>query len=395
MVCAMTSKERVRAAVAHKEPDRVPVFELTINSPVASEIMGREMYVGYGGWLVGKVFSEWMMEERSIELAIKIFQDSTELYSHLDLDIFPMPTLPLTGETVEPVGENKWKYTDPKTGLWRIIAYQPESDYHSEIDSKISRGGMGALREHIERLEGSRSVVSPEMLAGLKAALAPARERFFVLGQADVLLPSGASWLPVFLECMALEPELADRYFEATTAEMLELIDAQAEAGVDGFVGGVDIAHHITTMISPAMFRRFFFPYLRRITERCRAHSLPYFKHTDGNIENIEEELLLGCGVDGYHAIEPSAGMDIARLKRQYGEKITLLGNIDCGHLLTRGTKSEIVEAVRRCIREVAPGGGYVLSSSNSIHGDIPAENFLAMLEAAREFGQYPIANSL
>jgi len=392
----MTPRERVQTTVAHKEPDRVPVFELTINSSVASEIMGREMYVGYGGWLVGKVFSEWMMEGRSLELAIKIFQDSIELYSHLDLDIFPLPTLPLGNETVEPAGENKWKYTDPDTGLWRIVAYQPESDYHSEIDSKITREGIGALREYVENIERSPSVVSPEMLAGLKAALAPAREKdFFILGQADVLLPSGASWLPAFLECMALEPELAERYIEATTAEMLEVIDVQAEAGVDGFIGGVDVAHHTTTLISPAMFRRFFFPYLRRITERCHIHSLPFFKHTDGNIEIIEKELLLDCGVDGYHAIEPSAGMDIARLKRRYGRDITLLGNIDCGHLMTKGSKDEIAEAVRRCIRDVAPGGGYVLSSSNSIHGDIPTGNFLAMLEAAREFGEYPIAQSL
>ncbi len=392
----MIPRERVQAAVAHREPDRVPVFELTINASAASEIMGRPMHVGYGGWLVGKVFSESMMEGRALDLAIRIFQDSTELYSHLELDIYPLPTLPLTDETVEPAGENKWKYTDPQTGFWRIIAYQPESDYHSEIDSKIAREGIAALREHVENIERAPSVVSPEMLAGLKAAIAPVREKgLFVLGQADVLFPSGASWMPVFMECMALEPEVAERYFEATTKEMLGLIDAQAEAGVDGFIGGVDVAHHTTTLFSPQMFRRFFFPYLRRITERCHSRSLPFFKHTDGNIEVIEKELLLECGVDGYHAIEPSAGMDIARLKKEYGGKITLLGNIDCGHLMTRGTEPEIVEAVRRCIRDAAPGGGYVLSSSNSIHGDIPTRNFLAMLKAAREFGEYPIADSL
>ena len=391
----MDSKERVKKAVAHEEPDRVPVFELTINAPTASEIMGREMYVGFGGKLVAKTFSEWTMEGRALELTIKIFQDSIELYSQLDLDIYPLPTLPLTDEVVEPAGENKWKYTDPKSGFWRIISYQPESDYHSEIDSKIQREGIPALRKYVERIEESPSVVSPKMLLGLKAAISPAREKFFVLGQADVLLPSGASWLPTFLECMALEPELADRYFEATTAEMLDLIDAQAEAGVDGFIGGVDIAHHTTTLISPAMFQRFFFPYLKRITERCHSHSLPFFKHTDGNIENIEKELLLECGVDGYHAIEPSANMDIVRLKQEYGDRLTLLGNVDCGHLLVNGTVDEIAKETRRCIRHVAPGGGYVLSSSNSIHGAIPTANFLAMLETARKFGEYPISESV
>jgi hypothetical protein len=387
----MTPKERVLATIAHKEPDRVPIFELSINSPVASDIMGRQMFVGYGGWLVGKVFSEWIMDGRTIELAIKIFQDSIELYSHLDFDIYPMPTLPIGNEIVERAGENQWKYTNSNSGFWHLIAYNPESDYHSEIDSKIKQEGIAALSQYVEWLEECPPVVSPDMMAGLKTVLQPACERFYVLGSADFLFPSGASWLPVFMEAMALEPELIERYFEATTTSILEVIDAQVEAGVDGFIGGTDIAHHTTTLISPNMFRRFIFPHLRRITKRCHKHSVPFFKHTDGNIENIEQELLLECGIDGYHAIEPSAGMDIGRLKKQYGDKITLLGNIDCGHLLTNGSKQEIIDAVRKCIADVAPGGGYVLSSSNSIHSGMPTENFLTMLKAARDFGEYPI----
>ncbi len=390
----MNSTERVRAAVAHREPDRVPVFELSINSPVASDIMGRQMYVGFGGWLVGKVFSEWMAEGRTLELALKIFSDWIEFYSHLELDILPMPTLPLTNETVELIAPNQWKYTEPDSGFWRIIAYHPESDYHSEIDSRIKQEGVDALRQYVEWLEKRPALVSPDLMAGLKAVLEPALDRFFILGDADVLFPSEASWQPLFLECMALEPELIARYFEATTTEMLTLIDAEAEAGVDGFIGGVDFAYHSTTLFSPAMFRRFIFPQLRRITDKCHARGLPFFKHTDGNIENIERELLLECGVDGYHAIEPSAGMDIARLKKQYGDRITLLGNIDCGDLLTNGSKVDIVKAVRQCIRDCAPGGGYVLSSSNSIHSGIPAENFLTMLKANREYGEYPIRSS-
>ncbi len=367
------------------------MFELTINSPAASDIMGRQMYVGFGGWLVAKQFSEWMAEGRSLELAVKIFQDTIKLYEHLELDIFPLPTLPLTDESVEPVGENRWRYTDPASGFWRVITYEPGSDYHGEIDSKIKREGMPALRQYVEHLEQNPSIVSPELAAGLKAVLEPATERFFVLGQADVLLPTGESWFPLFLEAMALEPELIERYVEVTTTSMLDLIDAQVEAGADGFIGGTDIAHHTNTMFSPAMFRRFMAPQLRRITERCHAHDVPFFKHTDGNIAAIEEDLLLGCGIDGYHAIEPTAGMDIARLKKTYGDKLTLLGNIDCGSLLTEGPPGRIVDAVRRCIRDAAPGGGYVLSSSNSIHSGVPTEHFLTMLRAAREYGTYSI----
>lgn len=390
----MNPKERVRRAIAHAEPDRVPVFELTINSPVASDIMGRQMYVGFGGWLVGKIFSEWLMEGRALELMLKVLQDTLELYAHLELDLFPLPPLPEADETVEPAGENLWKYTDSNSGFWRIVRYHPESDYHSEVDSEVARGGMPALRRYVECVERRPPLVSPETVTGLKAILEPVQDKFFILGLADILLPTDASWLPLFLEAMALEPDLAERYFRATTTAMLRLVDAQAEAGVDGFIGGTDLAHHSSTLVSPAMFRRFIFPQLRRISAQCHQHGLPFFKHTDGNIQVIEEEFLLGCGFDGYHAIEPSAGMDIARLKRQYGHRITLLGNIDCGDLLTNGSENEVAAAVEKCIRDVAPGGGYVLSSSNSIHSGIPTKNFLAMLRTAREKGNYPIFSS-
>jgi uroporphyrinogen decarboxylase len=305
-----------------------------------------------------------------------------------------LPPLPFTNERVEPAGENLWKYVEPGSGFWRTIKYQPESDYHSEIDSEILRGGFPALRKYVDWVERHPPLGSPDSVAGLKMILEPVQEKFFILGQADILLPSDASWLPLFLEAMALEPDLVDRYFRATTDTMLLLIDAQAEAGVHGFIGGTDLAHHSSTLISPAMFRRFIFPSLRRITERCHARGLPYFKHTDGNVQVIEEEFLLGCGFDGYHAIEPSAGMDIRRLKRQYGNRLTLLGNIDCGELLTNGTEREIAAAVRECIVNVAPGGGYILSSSNSIHSGVPTKNFLAMLQAARKYGMYPISGS-
>jgi len=73
-------------------------------------------------------------------------------------------------------------------------------------------------------------------------------------------------------------------------------------------------------------------------------------------------------GIDGYHSIEPRAGMDLGELKRKYGRRLTLLGNVDCARTLVFGSPEEIEAEVRECIRVAAPGGGYVLSSSNCIH---------------------------
>ena len=78
-------------------------------------------------------------------------------------------------------------------------------------------------------------------------------------------------------------------------------------------------------------------------------------------------------------------------MKARYGHHLTLLGNIDCGQTLTFGTAEEIVEEVKRILGRAAPGGGYVFASSNSYHGHVPLENILAVVNAVKTFGAYPI----
>ena len=84
--------------------------------------------------------------------------------------------------------------------------------------------------------------------------------------------------------------------------------------------------------------------------------------------------------------------MDLGEMKEAYGDKITLLGNVDCAKTLIYGTKEEIFAEVKACIQKAAKDGGYILTSSNSIHYNIPAKNFLYMVEAGKKFGSYPIS---
>jgi uroporphyrinogen decarboxylase len=81
--------------------------------------------------------------------------------------------------------------------------------------------------------------------------------------------------------------------------------------------------------------------------------------------------------------------MELGRVKQMIGDRICLVGNIDCAHLLPHGTVEEVREAVRTAIADAAAGGGYMLSSSNSIHSTCNAANFVAMIRAAHEFGTY------
>ena len=83
--------------------------------------------------------------------------------------------------------------------------------------------------------------------------------------------------------------------------------------------------------------------------------------------------------------------MDIIEIKKKYGDKFCIFGNIDLDYTLTRGTPDEVDALVKERIRALAPGGGYAVSSSNSIPEYVKPENYKAMIEAVKKYGKYPI----
>ncbi|MCK5315149.1 MAG: hypothetical protein KAJ53_08505, partial [Anaerolineales bacterium] len=97
---------------------------------------------------------------------------------------------------------------------------------------------------------------------------------------------------------------------------------------------------------------------------------------------------LVDLGVDVYHGVEPMPEVDMAQLKRDYGERICFWGAIDLKQAM-RGEVVEVETEVRERIQVLAPGGGYVLAPSNHLQSDVPAENVVALFRAAREFGAY------
>ena len=98
---------------------------------------------------------------------------------------------------------------------------------------------------------------------------------------------------------------------------------------------------------------------------------------------------IVDAGPDAINPLEPVAGMDIRRVKEAYGDRVCLVGNIDCGELLSHGTRGQVDAAVCHCLAAASPGGGFILSSSNSIHSSVNPDNYLAMVEAGHAYGLY------
>lgn len=141
--------------------------------------------------------------------------------------------------------------------------------------------------------------------------------------------------------------------------------------------------------LSPSMFGEFVTPYLKIMIGMHREAGAYVIKHTDGNIMPVLDQLVF-CQPHALHSLDPSAGVDIAEVKRLAGDKICLMGNVDCVTLET-GTKEKIIESAGYCLKYAAPGGGYIFSTSNSLYEGIPLGNYLIMLEVRNKYGRYPM----
>ena len=155
---------------------------------------------------------------------------------------------------------------------------------------------------------------------------------------------------------------------------------------VDALFYSDDIAFTNGLLVSPEVLREYFFPWLKAIGDLAKKYDKPLIYHTDGILYDVFDEII-NCGVDAIHPIEPKA-MKILDVKERYGDKLCLIGHVDVD-LLARGTKEEVRKKVEENILYAAHNGGYCVGSGNSIPDYVKLENYLAMLNAAKEFGTF------
>lgn len=387
----MNSKERVKLAFQHREPDRVPLFELTIDNPTAAYVLGRPTLCGFGGRARGVAQNEALLAGRSRDYHAQRVADEIALWRALDIDVFPnanpVPQQPVVPQQLD---ETHWRFETPENGQWYLYQYSPASDTYDEVDSSLRREGLPALQRLTEWLEATEPTVDAWDFTPVETVLRELGPDRFVMAHADVEIGSTWSWAETFLIGLVMEPTLIHRYLDARLRHALFLTEELLKRGVDGIHGGYDWASAQGPMFSPKHFKQFVFPRLKQLTDLCHRYGAPYVKHTDGNI-NLLLEGMIAAGVDGFQAIEPRAGMDIARLKQEYGDRLTLIGNVDCSTVLVDGPIEAVRAQTEWVIQVAGPGGGFLLSTSNSVHPGVKPEYYLAMLETARRVGHYPL----
>ncbi|HUU53397.1 MAG TPA: uroporphyrinogen decarboxylase family protein [Armatimonadota bacterium] len=383
----MTSGERVRCAFEHREADRVPVYEQTVCCRVASEIMGRRMHTGGGRIRWEETRARWESETAWQEYVGHLIEDVGDLIRELDFDLVGLPWRHSTRPS-EKLDDFTFRYEEAETGLWSVFHYDENSDVFDQVDSAIRREGVAAIERAVAATERSAEEAKPPAAEGMAELLAISRraggERALKSGVGFIQIPPEAAWL----EAAASRPDLIERSLDATVREALTAIPELPRFGVSVLWAGGDLASKGGPMYSPPMFRRFMLPRLKTIVEAAHAAGLHYLFRTDGDIRPIAQELLADSGIDGYGEIDVDAGMDPVEVKRRFPE-LTLWGGVSCGKVLVGASPEGVRAEVRRVLEQCKPGGGFILGSSNSIHTGIPTENFVAMQEAAREFGRY------
>jgi len=342
----LSSEERVLRVLRRQEPDRVPHFEWVVDRKVRSALCpGCNSYN---------------------EFAMRMGLDA----------VLADPNF-----SKKAVGPGQW------LSEWGYVSQDTEEEHGIEVESPIKTW------EDYERYTPP-DLHAPGRYASIEQTLKDYPGKAVIVHLNDVFsLPRYWLGYENLLMAIAAEPELVTALVDLSVKVNLEMAKEVAARGVKIVYTGDDYAGNLGPLMSPRHFRKLFYPGLCRVMGGFKELGLYVIKHTDGNLWSIID-MIVDSGIDCLDPIDPQAGMDLARVKAQYGQRIALKGNVDCAELMTFGTPDEVVEATRKALRQGAPGGGFILSSSNSIHSAVKPENYQALLLTLQKYGRYPLSLS-
>jgi uroporphyrinogen decarboxylase len=215
-------------------------------------------------------------------------------------------------------------------------------------------------------------------------------DRYFLVRHGDATwgIPDGNS-MAAFCYRLADEPEKLKAEAQAKVDLMLEKGEKLAQhGGLDGFALCTDYCFNTGPFLSPGQFSEFVTPYLAQLIQGYRDLGFYTIKHTDGNIMPIIDQLVQ-CHPHALHSLDPQGGVDIAEVKRHYGDEVCLIGNVNCG-LMDTGTSEEVIASARYALQHGMPGGGYIFSTSNCVYTGMPLERYELIREVWRQEGNYP-----
>ncbi len=378
----LTPRQRANMALDHREPDRVPIALAETSCSGITRVaywnlvehLGLEVPEPY---LVHKVMQivapdEQVLERFDVDFR-GIFRGSPDNWEDIQID--------------EETYEDQW-------GLrWRK---PPTSFYYDSVNSPLAGNitvqdiarypwpdptDPGQFRDMRAQVQHWRSRGDYALVLNL--GLGSIDQSQFMRGFEDWYVDT------------ALNPDLLGalmdvilEYNLAVTEQALNLVGGD----IDIFFFGDDIATQSGLMISPSTYRELIKPRQEKMFGFVHDHTdAKILYHTCGSVYSLLEDFI-DIGVDIINPVQVSAAdMDTARLKAEFGDRLSFWGGIDTQSVLPNGTTEDVRAEVERRIADLAPGGGYVLNSVHNIQPDVPPANVIAMYDHGKKVGTYPI----
>ncbi|HJN26937.1 MAG TPA: uroporphyrinogen decarboxylase family protein [Candidatus Latescibacteria bacterium] len=372
----MKPRDRVIAALQHREADRVPTGDNQVAPRLVEQILGRRTLASTGR---DELEALWNGDRQLV--VADYCNDHVELPLALDWDYVRVPVVPadIDHPRLETTGPFSWIDAQGYEVVMNADAgnIAVRSDFPKltiddlpdpEATFEVDPSQLDAIRHVVQRLGHSHFIV--------------------VRSPVDGTFPWDSTvGMDEFLVRMITDPEFVHRAVDAYVSRSIAYIDAVFDAGADAVMTTDDYSDNRGPIMGVERYREFVLPGLKRQCDAIHKRGGYFIKHTDGNTWPILDSFV-EIGIDGWHGIQPDIGMDFKLLQQRYGDDLCFFGGVNCSTLID-GPAEKAREEVRYAIEHAAPGGGLVIATSNVVQPGTSMENYSAMRQAVRDFGSY------
>ena len=388
MVKELGSEERIRLALQHKEPDRVP-FDLGGTTATGINMNAYRGLLDY----LGITKDNTALAAFNLQLA----KPDEEALERLKVDTRMLSPCSLHGASKPEITEDEdYKHF---TDAWRIGWKMPKAGghyydmYRHPLQGEINKERIDnysfpnvtdliqtvGLKEKAKEIKRNKKAIVVDSLGGGILDMG-----FLLRGYQDFYLDLAANpSIACYLMDRIVEMRLV--YWDIVLKEVGDYIFVVYEDD--------DLGQQNGTIISPEMYRKYIKPRQKKVfahIKKIAPKPVYILLHTCGSVYDIIPDLI-EIGIDIINPVQFSAAkMDPARLKREFGKELSFWGGgIDTQNTLPRGTPQQVRDEVRRRIEDFAPGGGFIFSTVHNIQDDVPSENIMAMWETLQKYGAY------
>lgn len=382
----MLPRERVFAALEHREPDRIPWGEHSIDYNVYEDILGRETLVQAK---IKQTQAYW--DGRRDDVVESYKRDRLDLIRALDMDIVFVNRLPPKGYHPTPMQKlDEETYRAEDGDIYRVSSTTHDLMIYKKNTDNYVPPTIESLQAEIDQLAeqppGDPNDSSWELVH--HAVKEMKDSHFLMVMCGDLAFPGFGATEEDFWMNLILQPDICRKIAELNGKRMIRDIPLFAQLGVDAIMPCGDLGSSTGLMASPEIYRDMVYPWHKAHVEEAHQHGLKVLKHCCGHTWPVIDEL--AEVYDAYEGIQASAGMDIGKLKERVGDRICLWGGIWHEHIIL-GSTEDIRRDARHAFTHAAPGGGYIMGSTHSLAVDAKPENILEMKRCRDECGNYPI----